>query len=104
MTARAPTPPPKRTTATSSCLLNTRTVPKADSGIYLRGCPQVQIWDYTEKEKFPARLRQRFPAAFGITAPARPAKTLLVLADKPFGQWNKVRVLMAGARVSVLAQ
>ena len=23
-------------------------VPKADSGVYLRGTPQVQIWDYTE--------------------------------------------------------
>jgi len=25
-----------------------KTVAKADSGIYLRGTPQVQIWDYTE--------------------------------------------------------
>ena len=30
-----------------------KTVAKADSGIYLRGCPQVQIWDYTDKAKFP---------------------------------------------------
>ena len=29
-----------------------KTVPLADSGIYLRGVPQVQIWDYTEKAKF----------------------------------------------------
>ena len=28
--------------------LEYRTVPKADSGIYLRGNPQVQIWDTTE--------------------------------------------------------
>src|SRR5689334_11430950 len=33
-------------------LVDYRTVPLADSGIYLRGCPQVQIWDSTEKEKF----------------------------------------------------
>lgn len=26
-----------------------KTVALADSGIYLKGCPQVQIWDYTEK-------------------------------------------------------
>ena len=32
-------------------LVDYRTVPLADSGIYLRGCPQVQIWDSTEKEK-----------------------------------------------------
>ena len=29
-------------------LLDYKTVPKADSGIYLRGTPQVQIWDTTE--------------------------------------------------------
>jgi len=33
-------------------LLDYKTVPKADSGIYLRGVPQVQIWDSTEKGKF----------------------------------------------------
>src|SRR3990167_6584609 len=30
-------------------LLEYKTVPKADSGIYLRGTPQVQIWDYTRE-------------------------------------------------------
>jgi len=30
-----------------------KTVPLADSGIYLKGSPQVQIWDYTETAKFP---------------------------------------------------
>src|SRR6266571_9065320 len=29
-------------------LVDYRTVPLADSGIYMRGCPQVQIWDSTE--------------------------------------------------------
>jgi len=29
-------------------LLDYKTVPMADSGIYLRGVPQVQIWDTTE--------------------------------------------------------
>src|SRR6266566_628354 len=33
-------------------LVEYKTVAKADSGIYLRGCPQVRIWDYTEKERF----------------------------------------------------
>ena len=30
-------------------LIEYRTVAKADSGIYLRGNPQVQIWDYTKE-------------------------------------------------------
>ena len=51
-TARAPTSPPRRTTATSSCWSSTRPCAKADRGIYLRGVPQVQIWDYTEEAKF----------------------------------------------------
>ena len=34
-------------------LLEYKTVAKADSGIYLRGVPQVQIWDYTDAAKFP---------------------------------------------------
>ena len=30
-------------------LIDYKTVAKADSGIYLRGNPQVQIWDYTKE-------------------------------------------------------
>jgi hypothetical protein len=33
-------------------LIDYKTVARADSGIYLRGCPQVQIWDYTDPAKF----------------------------------------------------
>ncbi len=33
-------------------LLDYKTVPRADSGIYLRGCPQVQIWDHTNPAEF----------------------------------------------------
>jgi len=32
--------------------LKYKTVARADSGIYLRGTPQVQIWDTTEEAKF----------------------------------------------------
>ena len=81
-------------------LLEYRTVPRADSGIYLRGCPQVQIWDYTEKEKFPLGA-DKGSGGLWNNSPGAPGKDPLVLADKPFGQWNKVRVLMVGARVSV---
>ena len=33
-------------------LIDYKTVPRADSGIYLKGTPQVQIWDYTDPGKF----------------------------------------------------
>ena len=81
-------------------LVEYKTVPKADSGIYLRGCPQVQIWDYTEKEKFPLGA-DKGSGGLWNNSPGAPGKDPLVLADKPFGEWNTVRVIMVGARVSV---
>ena len=81
-------------------LVEYKTVPRADSGIYLRGCPQVQIWDHTEKEKFSIGA-DRGSGGLWNNSPGAPGKDPLVLADKPFGQWNAVRVVTVGARVSV---
>lgn len=81
-------------------LVEYRTVPKADSGIYLRGCPQVQIWDYTDQGKF-AIGADKGSGGLWNNSPGAPGKDPLVLADKPFGQWNAFRIVMVGARVSV---
>jgi hypothetical protein len=81
-------------------LVEYRTVPKADSGIYLRGVPQVQIWDYTEQEKFSIGSNKGSGGLWN-NSPGAPGKDPLVLADKPFGEWNAFRILMVGARVSV---
>ncbi len=82
-------------------LLEYRTVALADSGIYLRGCPQVQIWDTRE-----AGGKWNIGAGLGSgglwnNSPGTDGKDPLVLADKAFGEWNRVRVLMVGERVSV---
>ena len=81
-------------------LVDYRTVPLADSGIYLRGCPQVQIWDFTEKEKFKLGAAKGSGGLWN-NSPGAPGKDPLVKADRPFGEWNHFRVLMVGARVSV---
>lgn len=81
-------------------LVEYRTVPKADSGIYLRGVPQVQIWDYTEEAKFNLGANKGSGGLWNNSA-GRPGKDPLVLADKPFGQWNALRIVMVGSRVSV---
>jgi hypothetical protein len=81
-------------------LLEYKTVARADSGIYLRGCPQVQIWDYTDQAKFPLGA-DKGSGGLWNNSPGAPGKDPLVRADKPFGEWNAVRVLMVGARVSV---
>jgi hypothetical protein len=81
-------------------LLEYRTVPHTDSGVYLRGIPQVQIWD-------PARPdpnhngNARGSGGLWNNAEGSPGKYPLVLADRPIGEWNRLRILMAGVRVSV---
>src|SRR5207245_3230422 len=81
-------------------LVEYRTVPKADSGIYLRGVPQVQIWDYTEKEKFNLGA-DKGSGGLWNNSPGAPGKDPLVLADKPFGEWNSFRITQVGERVTV---
>ncbi len=49
-----------------------KTVAKADSGIYLRGTPQVQIWDTTEAASGIA-MPTKDRAGCSTTAPTRPA-------------------------------
>jgi hypothetical protein len=61
---------------------------KGDSGIYLRGNPQVQIWDdpigsgglYNNKKN-----------------PSNPLKA----ADKPVGQWNTFHIVMIGDKATI---
>ncbi len=81
-------------------LVEYKTVPLADSGIYLRGCPQVQIWDHTNAKEF-KNDADKGSGGLWNNSPGAPGKNPLVLADKPFGEWNKFRILMVGARVSV---
>lgn len=66
-----------------------------DSGIYLRGSPQVQIWD---------------PANTGVGAQVgsgglynnqKGSSKPLKPVDKPIGQWNTFRIIMIGELVTV---
>lgn len=71
---------------------------KGDSGIYLRGTPQVQIWDPTNvavhrhgADKgsgglWNNKVHERFPTE---------------LADRPIGEWNRMFIRMIGPYVSV---
>jgi len=81
-------------------LVDYKTVPLADSGIYLRGCPQVQIWDFTETQKFTLGA-DKGSGGLWNNSPGAPGKDPLVMADKPFGEWNHFRIVMAGSRVWV---
>ena len=65
-----------------------------DSGIYLRGSPQVQIWDPAVKAAAGVGSGGLFNNQKG---PSKP----LVNADKPVGEWNTFRIKMIGPKVSV---
>ena len=79
--------------------LEYKTVPLADSGIYLRGNPQVQIWD-TREEGGKWNLGAD-KGSGGLWNNKTHPRDPLVLADKPFGEWNTVRVIIRGNVVNV---
>lgn len=74
--------------------------PNGDSGVYLRGSPQVQIWD-------PANPReQKNGAAKGSGGlwnnnANNPGRFPLVKADRAVGQWNTMTIRMVGPKVTV---
>lgn len=78
-----------------------KTVAKADSGIYLRGNPQVQIWDYTEAGGKWNIGADKGSGGLWNNSPGAPGKDPLVLADKPFGEWNALKITQVGARTTV---
>jgi len=80
--------------------LKYKTVSGADSGVYLRATPQVQIWDYTDpgKKDIGGNLGS---GGLWNNSPGAPGKDPLTLADKPFEQWNDLRVVQVGARTTV---
>jgi len=80
-----------------------KTVPKADSGIYLRGTPQVQIWDRNQvfDPKLPARRPHLGSGGLFNNTPGTPGRDPLVLADRPFGEWNEFRIRQVGDRTWV---
>jgi hypothetical protein len=76
-------------------LVDWKILPKGDSGLYLRGTPQVQIWDPNDGGK---RNKMGSGGLFNNEKnPADPIK----LADRPIGEWNRFRIIMAGERVHV---
>jgi hypothetical protein len=66
-----------------------------DAGIYLRGTPQVQIWD-TSRVKDGAQV-----GSGGLYNNQKNESKPLKVADNPLNEWNTFRILMKGDRVTV---
>ena len=62
--------------------------PKGDSGIYLRGTPQVQIWDHPE-------------GSGAWWNNQKNSKVPIKKADKPVGEWNTFRIINQGDKLTV---
>ena len=70
-----------------------------DSGIYLRGAPQVQIWDPTNEEGHKNGSDKGSGALWNNQKHERfPSE----VADKPIGEWNRMFIRMVGPHVTVV--
>jgi len=66
--------------------------PNGDSGIYLRGTPQVQIWDPAHNGGV---------GSGGLYNNKKHPSKPLVTADNPIGEWNTFYIKMVGEKVTV---
>ena len=82
--------------------LEYKTVAKADSGIYLRGVPQVQIWDTTKEGGKWNIGADKGSGGLWNNSKGSPGKDPSKLMDKPFGEWNKMEITMIGSNVTVV--
>ncbi|HLP71466.1 MAG TPA: family 16 glycoside hydrolase [Bacteroidales bacterium] len=76
-------------------LVDWKITKEGDSGIYLRGTPQVQIWD-TSRTDVGAQV-----GSGGLYNNQRNPSKPLKVADNPVGEWNAFRIVMIGEKVSV---
>ena len=71
--------------------------PHGDSGIYLRGSPQVQIWDpFTKPTMYGSEV-----GSGGLYNNQKHPKDPTKVADHPIGQWNTFYIKMVGDKVTV---
>ena len=98
-------------------LLDWKIEAKGDSGIYLRGQPQVQVWDSDNSSgangvdkgsgsgglwnnPYPAGTDTKDTAAT-LEAGRKVGKIPLKKADRPVGEWNTFHITMVGDKVTV---
>ncbi|WP_017260154.1 DUF1080 domain-containing protein [Pedobacter arcticus] len=68
---------------------------EGDAGVYLRGTPQVQIWDISR-----TNVGAQVGSGGLYNNKQNPSKPLKV-ADNPLGEWNTMKITMVGEKVTV---
>ena len=74
--------------------LEWRITSEGDNGVYLRGIPQVQIWD-------PDTPLASGVGSGGLYNNKIHSDTPMTRSDRPVGQWNKMLIRMVGSLVTV---
>ena len=72
--------------------------PLADSGIYLRGSPQIQIWDPDNERE---RKNGAHKGSGAMWNNQKHERFPIVKADKPAGEWNTFYIKMVGEKITV---
>ena len=75
--------------------------PKGDSGIYLRGEPQVQIWDSDQLGGNLAADKGKGSGGLWNNPKGSKGKDPSKKADRAPGEWNTFHIIMKGDRVTV---
>ncbi len=76
-------------------MIDWKITPNGDAGIYLRGTPQVQIWDTARTE-----VGAEVGSGGLYNNETHPSEPVLV-ADHPVGDWNTFHIKMVGEKVTV---
>ena len=76
-------------------LVDWKITPQGDAGIYLRGTPQVQIWD-TSRRDVGAEV-----GSGGLYNNQKNPSKPIILADNKIGDWNNFHIIMKGEKVTV---
>ena len=80
-------------------LIDWKIAPGGDSGIYLRGNPQVQVWDSDSPKS--SKLKGGTKGSGGLWNNTKGGDIPLVKADNAPGEWNTFRIKMVGDKVTI---
>jgi len=80
-------------------LIEYKTIPQADSGIYLKSNPQVQIWNHLAAK--PHDGQDKGSGGLWNNSPGAPGKDPSAIADRPMGEWNEFKIQQIGTRTSI---
>ncbi len=78
-----------------------KALPDGDSGVYLRGIPQVQIWDATKGDPH-GWGQDKGSGGLWNNSKGAPGKDPSRKMDRPLGEWNNFKIKMIGERVTVV--